>query len=455
MTFPPIVHLFVAHAFGQTYNLPIPIWLFLFGGAAAVITSFIIASLFVQTTSDNNLTINRPLFKIPRSVVIVGQFISLAVYLLIILAGFIGVQSSSLNISPTLFWVLIFITTAHVTILVGDIYRVVNPFKLLFRGIERILRGDYEPPYTYPLFLGYAPALVLFLVIIFAELFSNGWAVVPRNLSWLAILYGTTMIVGALAFGKDIWFKYGDFFGVFFAMFAKLSAFIFDNRRVYYRKPLSGCLQNTTQSTSLLVFIIFMLASTAYDGLRETAVYYSLYNPLSSLFSYSSIAGQIIDVCLLLLLLGLFLAAYLVTIVIIKRMTLSKDGVFNIANSFAPSLIPIAVAYNVAHYFTLELIQGQQLIRLISDPFGVGWNLFNTIGYTINPSIVNASTVWYVQLGLIIIGHIAAVYIAHVIALKLYKNPQTARRSQYPMLTLMVLFTMTSLWIIAQAIVAK
>jgi hypothetical protein len=117
------------------------------------------------------------------------------------------------------------------------------------------------------------------------------------------------------------------------------------------------------------------------------------------------------------------------------------------------TLVPIAIAYHVAHYLSFLAMAGQYLIPLASDPFGWGWNLFGTRNYFVRIGIVDARAVWYISTGAIVIGHIAAVYLAHRVALKLYSDRHIALRSQWPMLALMVCYTMTSLWIIAQPIV--
>jgi hypothetical protein len=116
--------------------------------------------------------------------------------------------------------------------------------------------------------------------------------------------------------------------------------------------------------------------------------------------------------------------------------------------------VSIAIAYQVAHYYTYLLIQGQAIIALLSDPFGWGWNLFGTAGYKINAALVGADFVWYSQVALIVAGHVIAVYLAHVTALRLMRNQRLAVRSQYPMLALMILYTVFSLWILSQPIVS-
>jgi hypothetical protein len=117
------------------------------------------------------------------------------------------------------------------------------------------------------------------------------------------------------------------------------------------------------------------------------------------------------------------------------------------------SLVPIAIAYHLAHYLTYLLIQGQLVIRLASDPFGFGWNLFGTARYRPDIGIVGARFAWYTAVGAIVPGHILAVYVAHVVALREYATRRAALRSQLPMLVLMVGYTRVSLWIIAQPIV--
>ena len=117
------------------------------------------------------------------------------------------------------------------------------------------------------------------------------------------------------------------------------------------------------------------------------------------------------------------------------------------------SLLPIAVGYLVAHYLSFLIIQGQLLIPLISDPFGWEWNLLGTGDYVINIAIINARFAWILSLITIVTGHILAVFCSHSIALQITSQSGRILLSQLPMLVLMILYTMTSLWIIAQPIV--
>ena len=120
---------------------------------------------------------------------------------------------------------------------------------------------------------------------------------------------------------------------------------------------------------------------------------------------------------------------------------------------FVLSLIPIAIAYHLSHYLSYLLIAGQYIIPQASDPFGRGWDLFGTAAYQIDIGIVNAKMVWYTAITAIIIGHVLAVYVAHIMAMRVFADRGAAQRSQIPMLVLMVVYTMISLWILSQPIV--
>jgi hypothetical protein len=128
---------------------------------------------------------------------------------------------------------------------------------------------------------------------------------------------------------------------------------------------------------------------------------------------------------------------------------------WQLAAAYAYTLVPIALAYQAAHYYTLLVIQGQAVVALISDPFGWGWDLFGTSGYEVNVGVLSADFVWYSQVALIVVGHVLAVYLAHGIALRLLGDKERAVRSQYPMVALMVLYTVLSLWILNQPVVEE
>jgi len=129
-----------------------------------------------------------------------------------------------------------------------------------------------------------------------------------------------------------------------------------------------------------------------------------------------------------------------------------KGSALDIACAFVLTLVPIAVAYHLSHYFSLLVTAGQFIIPLASDPFGYGWNLFGSAGYKVNLAIASPYVFWYGAVTLVVIGHVIAVYLAHAVALREFGDRRLALLSQVPMLALMVGYTMVSLWILAQPI---
>ena len=137
---------------------------------------------------------------------------------------------------------------------------------------------------------------------------------------------------------------------------------------------------------------------------------------------------------------------------IFTRLTLSTK---KLAIQFGYTLIPLAFVYHLAHYYTLFIVQGQDIIRLISDPFGRGWNLFGTATFKPNIALLGAKFIWHSQVALIVFGHMVAVYLAHILAIHIFKSSKKAFISQIPMLFLMVFYTMMGLWILAQPLSGK
>src|SRR4029077_20234841 len=142
---------------------------------------------------------------------------------------------------------------------------------------------------------------------------------------------------------------------------------------------------------------------------------------------------------------------YLVVVALMARISGLKLA--NLSGLFVLSLIPIAIAYHLSHYFSLFAIAGQFIIPLASDPFGFGWDLFGTMLYRIDIGIIDAKSIWYLSVVAIVTGHIIAVWVGHVTASAVFRDIRTKDRSQYPMLVLMVTYPMLSLWILAQPIV--
>ena len=145
----------------------------------------------------------------------------------------------------------------------------------------------------------------------------------------------------------------------------------------------------------------------------------------------------------------LYCAVYLVGIALMRLLLRRAHSLRSLALAFMPSLLPIVLVYHLSHYYTLIETQGIRIVALASDPLGLGWNLFGTAQWFQRQFVPDSAVVWHVQVGLILIGHIVSVYVAHLIALDLLQDRRRATVSQLPMLALMVAFTVAGLWILS------
>ena len=183
-----------------------------------------------------------------------------------------------------------------------------------------------------------------------------------------------------------------------------------------------------------------------------------LKEPISSLFQSLSDAG-LSPVAALRITNSLFLAGTLLAVAAISwggifgmRIVDGKRSALELARKFAHAFIPIALAYLVAHYFSLVVYQEQaQFTYLLSDPLGDGSDLFGTAGSGIDYSLVGATAIWYVQFGAIVVGHVIALALGHDRALALWKDSRTAAYSQVWMLVTMVFFSVLGLYLLSQA----
>jgi hypothetical protein len=426
-----------AHAFGAQYNLPVPVWLYLYSGAAAVIVSFIVVGVFLNQKRTSFNSPSKALFHLPRWGHQVLKYLGLSLFLLTILTGLLGTNNSLLNFNMTFFWIIFFLGLTYLIGLSGDIWPYLNPLKTITELVEK-RAGSFEGVIRYPKNLSHLPALISYFLLIWIELVSR---VTPYTLSLRIIIYSLISFIFIYLFGKKVWLEYFDFFSLFFRLIGKVSL----------RTPFA-LVKTRAQSLVEVLFILFMLSSTAYDGFHSTQAWYKF--EFSYLVGIEQSLGDLgfilIQTLALIFSALLFFTLYMSVVAVIKILLKSKKSVRELALDFGYTLVPIAFVYNIAHYYTLLLIQGQSIISLVSDPFGFGWNLFGTVNFIPNIGLIRADVIWNSQVGLIILGHVAGVYTAHLVALKVFPTQRQAVLSQFPMLLLMVLYTVAGLWILAQ-----
>ena len=121
----------------------------------------------------------------------------------------------------------------------------------------------------------------------------------------------------------------------------------------------------------------------------------------------------------------------------------------SLAAEFLRSVVPIALVYAAAHYFTLLLVQGQYALPLASDPFGYDWDLLGLADYQPNLAPLPPNTIWYAEVAALVTGHVAGLTVAHDRAFAILPE-RGALRSQYAVLAPMVVYRTGGLWLLSQ-----
>ena len=488
-----------AHGFGERYDLPMPLNFFLVGAAATVALSFMVIGLFLKSGTGHlrypryNLLAVKWLgtFLASRLVITAIKAISVALFGLILATSLFGSNKSPSNFSPTFVWIIWWVGMGYSAALLGNLWALVNPWKITYEWAQKLAGGRDGPGedgiFRYPTSWDIWPGVVLFLVFAWVENVYQS-AAVPFNLGLLVLAYSVVTWAGMLAFGKEQWLKRGEAFSILFGFFSRFSPTevrvadagycatcrldcvpeqdecvdcygCFERaergHREFNVRPyavgLAG-VRNVSAATG--AFVVLALATVTFDGLSATGAWTDLNLALYDAASvFGPYAIEAVETLGLVGVPAVFLAVYLAFAWAIRWLSGDGASTTQVARAFVFALVPIALAYNMAHFISLLAITGQAIIPLASDPFGFGWDLIGTGGYVVNLRVVNAKFVWFLSVAAIVIGHIVSVYVAHVISLERTPDRAHALRGQYPMLVLMVFYTATSLWIIAQPIV--
>jgi hypothetical protein len=447
-----------AHGIQLVTSLPIPEWLFAWAAAVVLVVSFVaLASLWPAPRLA--AMGEREWFRYPRALEPVCGAIGIALFGIVVYAGIAGAQLPYSNIAPTWIYVVFWVGLAFLSVLFGDVFRPFNPWRAFARAVAwlvtRARRGRAAPaPLPYPDWLGHWPAVVGIAFFAWLELASSlTMRDQPNTLAYLSLAYAALQLIAMSVYGIETWSDRGDAFSVYFGLFALMAPLRWADGRVHRRKPFVGALALEILPGTVALIAV-MIGSTSFDGLSNGTVWLQLFPHLESLFASLGVASTSTAIYVLPYTLGL-----IVMILIIGGLyRLGTAGMHSIgagydsndlARRFAHTLLPISIGYLVAHYFSLLVFTGQLLIPLASDPLGTGANIFGTANFQLNYAIVSGNFVWYVQVGALLVGHVAGLTLAHDRALTLYRRARDATRSQYWMLTVMVAFTCLGLFILS------
>ncbi len=344
--------------------------------------------------------------------------------------------------------------------MLGDVFRPFNPWRAVGRvvgGTFSAIAGQRPAHLRYPEPLGRWPAAIGLMAFVWLEVvYGSGGGVAvglsPHVTAVAILVYSAYTLTMMGLFGVEEWCDRGEVFSVYFGMFSQLGSFGTREGRLGARRPLSAATHWATVPGSAAV-VIASIATTTFDGAQEGAFLGAiewLFERLSDAGIGTLTALRLTDTIFMVL---CFLGVGLVYLIGVRGMA-SVDGAPSrekLRSGFVHTLIPIAFAYLGAHYFSLFVFQEQaQFTYLLSDPLGTTTtDLIGTASGGIDFRVLSANAIWYVQVGVLIVGHVTALTLAHDRATAYWGDYRQAARSQYWMLAVMVAFTCFGLYLLS------
>ena len=381
------------------------------------------------------------------------QAISVFLFLAVLVAALFGTDDPTANLAPTWIYVVFWLGLPFLSLLFGNVWRALSPWRALadaFVWLWEKTGRQARPLAVYPERAGRYPGAVALFAFVALELCYSDPSN-PRALALAIGLYSYVALFGMVAFGRDTWCERGEGFAILFAYIARIAPLAAVDGRIRLRIPLTG-LAGAEPVSGSIVFLAVALGSVGFDGYSRTTTWQDLLIRVEA--PYILDRPQTADLLVmgvnlggLILAIAFILLAYLAACWLARSMVAAPRS---LVPEFALSLVPIALVYAVAHYFSLFVIQGQFIAPLASDPLGRGWDLFGTAGVQPDIGILSPNTIWYVQAASLVIGHVAGLAVAHDRAVAIFRDRGDALRSQYAMLALMVVYTVGGLWLLSR-----
>lgn len=468
--------LLLAHAVpGIDYRFPLPVWLYGVAAGAAVLGSAGAAAFAVRPARASAGRAN--LYPALRRLRLgaIGLAVASVLLALALVGGLAGEQEFFANPMTVLVWVDFWVGLGIVSVLVGNVWDFVSPLSAAGRLLERRFSARGASVLAYPERLGIWPATALLLVWTWMELVWDG-AREPRNLALIAVAYIGLQLFAMAAFGTEIWLARGELFTVVartFARFAPLEHYVTspagpcragrcvederigcpecwldagpEGRGLRLRAFGAGIRREPQLGAAGGTFVLALLAAVVYDGFSQTGKYADFEAFFLERSTWLAGHPKTLETLLMVGVVVAFALAYLAVSALVSRF--EPGGAAGVARRYAPTLIPIAAVYFVSHYFLFLVYAGQLTGKVVLDPLGTDW-IHDYSPWTGVPGGV----VWYIQVVLIVWGHVVAVLEAHRLSADLHPHPRRAVVAQSPLVALMVGYTFIGLWVLGQVL---
>ena len=424
-----------AHTLTERYQAPLPLIAYVAGAALAVAMSFVFVMLRGATPPATAEKLR--LRSVPTWMRNFISTIGLVAWLWIVAQALVNGQGSG-DVASLFLWVYGWVGVALVCALIGPVWAWLDPFTTIHRLLGAIgtrIGVSGGDPAEYPERWGQWPAVIGFAIVIWIELVARIEG--GRTLGLLLVAYTLISVAGMSYFGRETWRRNGEIFSVWFGILGRLAPFAVDGEpedgRVV-RRPFAGGLLAERWTVAELVMVALGTGSIIFDGLSQTQIYFDIFAGVDVL-GLPAVRDTLILVGFLALLTAVVLA-------VSRRLNIDALGA---------GLLPVAVGYLVAHYFTFLLVDGQRIVNAINDPLLRGDNLLPVDLAFYEPSLpLSASIIWSIQLAAVVGGHIIGAWAGHAALTE--DEPNAPMRRQVPLATLMVVLTSVTLWSLGQAV---
>lgn len=448
----------LAHGIQGRADLPVPIRAFYWASAFVLVVSFAGLSLawhrpLVAGALDRWSCVLR-LGNWARIATFVLRLMSVAGLALVVSTTFFGSTDLNANWAPVAIFVVWWIGIAACAATIGDVWRWLHPVAAIARWLR------LEPSGSRPYAWGLWPAFFGLVAFTWLELVYPTAAHV-RLLGALVVAWIAYTLWGMSRWGIETWLDNGEPFAAYTNVLAGLG--ICGRRSAGTACELRIPVLATTRlppASGRVALAGLLIGSVSFDGLSRTlwwkrqvaTVTFRAVDRGLPVDKVQIAMGTVGFAMMVSLAIGAFIGASLLARRIGRLPHQTGHG--DTAQAFAHSLVPIAFAYVVAHYFSFFWFQSQELVRLASDPFGRGWDLMHTADFRIDYSTLSANAIWIVQVSAIVIGHVLGLMLAHDRALEISATSTQARavRSQWAMLALMVLYTVGGLYFLSEGL---
>ncbi|MEU8381774.1 hypothetical protein [Streptosporangium sp. NPDC048865] len=432
--------MFLAHGIGGRQDLPIPFEAALTGAILALLVSFVaLGALWAEPRLGGDLRHPRPLISLVQRAVSarawpwfwrIAGLVAAAYFCVGLIFGPDRVENPTAGVFYVLFWVGL----VPLSLLFGPVWPVLNPLRTLHllacKGLGRDPETGLRP---LPQGIGYWPAAGGLLAFVWLELVAPERATLPVIGAWLAA-YVVFVLGGAVLFGSR-WFGHADAFEAYSTLVGRLAPVVRGPDGVLtWRNPLDG-MAGLRPVPGLTVLVVVLLGSTMYDSLSNAPIWVRFVQE-------NAVPAPVLGTVGLLTVIGLVLAAYRGATALAGRWGAAEPG--TTAGELAHTVVPIAVGYVVAHYYTLLLLEGQRTLALLSDPLDTGADWLGTANWTVQAIGTSPAGIAMLQVTVIVVGHVIGTVLAHDRALALFPR-RTAVIGQVPLLVLMVAYTVVGL----------